>query len=325
MGIVVAMKGVKDLPKTAPKSVRSTTEAVLITPAAVAQWKPPPFQRPLRVNQKVLELAEAMKTEGIVPGILTLGVLDREKYLVDGQHRIESFKLSEIAEAYAEIRICHFDSMADMAEEFYQLNSKIVSMRPDDILRALESTSAGLSKLREACDFIGYDSVRRGGNAPIVSMSTTLRCWFGSEKETPAATGSSAASLVRLVTTDEADKLAQFMNVAHGAWGRDSEYYRLWSALNMAVCMWLWRRTVIGGYSQKSLRMTAQQFAKAMMALSADGDYLNWLVGRNLSERDRSPCYGRIRAIVLRRLEADTGKRLLFPGPPWFTSSGRST
>lgn len=115
---VIRMPGIKEIPKKAPKSVRSTTEAVILTKAATEAWRAPAFQRPLRVNAKVSELAEGMKNGGgIIPGILTIGVLDHQKYLVDGQHRVEAFKLSDLPEAYAEIRICHFETMSDMAEE----------------------------------------------------------------------------------------------------------------------------------------------------------------------------------------------------------------
>jgi hypothetical protein len=40
----------------------------------VLGWKLPAFQRPLRVNAKVLALVEEIRTEGgVIPGILTLG------------------------------------------------------------------------------------------------------------------------------------------------------------------------------------------------------------------------------------------------------------
>jgi hypothetical protein len=87
--------------------------------------------------------------------------------------------------------------------------------------------------------------------------------------------------------------------------------------------MWLWRNTVLAGYSQKSVRLTAGQFGKCLMALSADGPYLDWLVGRLLSERDRSPCFARLRAIFVRRIEADRpGVKILMPGPTWAHGGG---
>lgn len=323
MSNVVALKGIRELPRKAPKSVRSTTEAVILTKDAVSGWKAPPFQRPLRVNAKVLELAEEMKCGGgILPGILTIGVLDREKYLVDGQHRVEAFKISELPEVYAEVRICHFDDLADMADEFVTLNSKLVTMRPDDILRGLEATSPGLQLIKKSCEFVGYDMIRRGANAPVVSMSSALRCWFGSAQETPASGATGAAVIAKMLTEEEATKCAQFLNVAYGAWRRDPEYHRLWSSLNLSVTMWLWRRTVLGGYSQKSVRLSAVMFGKCLMSVSADAGYIDWLLGRNLSERDRSPCFTRLRQIFVKRIEDETQKKPVFPGPAWHFGGG---
>ncbi len=320
---VIALRGVRAIPAKAPKSVRSTTEACILTKEAVEAWKAPPFQRPLRVNAKVMELAEGMKTGGgILPGILTIGVLDREKYLVDGQHRVEAFKISTLPEVYAEVRICHFDSLADMADEFVTLNSKLVTMRPDDILRGLESSNPGLQLIRRKCDYVGYDMIRRNTAAPVVSMSAVLRCWFGSAQDTPTSTSQSSAMLAKILTEDEAQKVIDFMSLAFGAWRRDPEYYRLWSAINMSVSMWVWRRVVTEGYSQKSVRITPSQFSKCLMAMSANSDYLDWLVGRQLTERDRSPCYTRMRAIFAKRIEDDTGKRPMFPSPTWHNASG---
>jgi hypothetical protein len=323
MSNVVQLRGLKEIPRRAPKSVRSTTEAVILTKEAVGSWSAPPFQRPLRVNNKVMELAEGIKCQGgVLPGILTVGVLDREKYLVDGQHRVEAFKLSELPEVYAEVRICHFETLADMADEFVTLNSKLVTMRPDDILRGLEATSPGLCLIRKACSFVGYDMIRRGTAGPLVSMSAMLRCWFGSAQEAPAAHATSAAQIVKVLTEDDAMHIVQFLNVAYGAWRHDVEYYRLWGSLNLSLVMWLWRRTVLSQYSQKTIRLTAQQFGKCLLSLSASSDYLDWLLGRNLGERDRSPCYARIRQAFAERIMIDMGKKPMFPSPPWYHNSG---
>lgn len=319
MNNVVALKGLREVPKSAPKSVKSSTEPVILTQEAVRAWKLPPVQRPLRVNAKVMELAQTLKNNGgIMSGILTIGILNREKFIVDGQHRIEAFKISELPEVYAEVRLCHFDDMAELAEEFVLLNSRLVNMRPDDILRGLESSNPGLQLLRKHCEFVGYDQIRRGTTGPVLSMSTLLRCWFGSAQDVPSSSSAPATQFGKSLTEEDATQIIQFLNVAYGAFGRDQEFGRLWSVLNLSLTMWLWRRTVLSGYSAKSVRLTAQQFGKCLMALSASGDYLEWIVGRKLTDRDRSPCYSRIRGIFAKRLESEIGKRPLFPAPPWF-------
>lgn len=325
---VISMKGVRELPRNAPKAARTKTEAVILTPDAVKAWKAPHFQRPLRVNAKVMEVVEMLKSEPLLPqlpGVLTLGLFEGQKYLIDGQHRVEAFKLSELPEVYAEIRVRICETYGEMSEEYVELNSKLVAMRPDDFLRGMEDYSRGLAKLRRACPFVGYDMIRRGSgaNSPVLSMSVLLRCWFASGGDVPASTSTSAIALAGLLTDEEADRVILFLDTAFPAWGHDQEYFRLWGALNLTLSMWLWRNTVLTGYSQKSARLTPAQFGKCLMALSADGTYLDWLVGRLLSERDRSPCYSRVRALFVKRIEADRpGVKILMPGPSWAHGGG---
>ena len=185
---VVSIKGGREV----PKSSRRTMETLIFSVAEVSGWLLPPFQRPLRVNEKVRALSETIKEDGgVIPGILTLGKLTGEKrmWLVDGQHRIEAFKLSGLAECICDARLCQFDTMAEMAEEFVELNSALVKMRPDDILRGLEGTIPALQIIRQGCAFVGYDQIRRNNtSAPILSMSALLRCWVGASTDTPTST-----------------------------------------------------------------------------------------------------------------------------------------
>lgn len=315
---VVQLRGVRELPRNAPKTVRSTTEAVILSQEAVRAWKAPPFQRPLRINHKVGAVAEDLKLNGgILPGILTVGVLDRDKYLVDGQHRVEAFKISELAEVYAEIRICHFDTLADMSDEFVTLNSRLVNMRPDDILRGLEASYEGLRLVRHHCPFVGYDNIRRSRSAAMVSMSAMLRCWSASTKLVPGGGGEAAADLARIFTKESAMEAIQFLNVAYGAWGTDGEYGRLWGNLNLALTMWFWRNMVVGQYGQKTTKLSVQLFAKCLMGQSADGTYIDWLMGRHLTERDRSPAFARSKAIFTTVLKATGVANPIFPRPAW--------
>lgn len=303
--------------KMAPKAVQSKMDTVEVTHEVLRGWKLPPFQRPLRVNEKVRTLAEELKCNGeIIPGVITLGILGKECFIVDGQHRLEAFKQSGLTAAYADVRICQFESMAEMGEAFVQMQSPLVRMRPDDVLRGLEGVIDALGIIRKHCDFIGYDMIRRGTASPVVSMASVLRAWSGSVPDVPSPGTAPVVQLARGLTDSEAHAIVQFMNVAVGAWGRDPEYYRLWGALNVGMTMWLWRRTVVSQYSHKSTRMTAMQFGKCLMAMSSDGNYLDWLVGRMMTDRDRSPCYGRIKGIFARRL-AEDGIKAVLPAPAW--------
>lgn len=322
MGNIVPIKGAQQ----PPKASQSRMETLIITPAMVNAWKTPPFQRPIRMNSKVQAVTEKIKQSETIEGVLTLGALKSEPnalYIVDGQHRVEAFKLSALNEAIADVRVCIFANIADMAEEFVQLNTSLVKMRPDDILRGLESSTPALGAIRKACEFVGYDNIRRGGTSPIVSMSALVRCWSAASFETPAASNSglSASALAQSIDQASLQNLIAFLSVAHAAWGRDPEYYRLWGNLNLALCMWLWNKLVTDRDrfgNKKYVVLDIPQFKRCLMSVSADGDYLAWLPGRQLGDRDRSPCYARLKSIFVQRITSDAkGKRPSLPSPAW--------
>ena len=51
--------------------------------------------------------------------------------------------------------------MAEMGDAFVALNSRLVNMRPDDILRGLEGSIPALQEIRASCPFVGYDQIRQ--------------------------------------------------------------------------------------------------------------------------------------------------------------------
>jgi hypothetical protein len=297
-------------------------DTIVLTPKGVKAWKQPPFQRPLRVNDRVREIAAELKVNGgVIPGVLTLGELGRETYLLDGQHRIEAFNISALDEGISDVRIVTFQDMGEMGEHFVRLNSAIVKMRPDDILRGLEGTLAPLAEIRRRCPFVGYDQIRRGLRGPLLSMSAALRCWYGATCDIPKSSTDSAAALAQRMTDEDAGRLVSYLSVIQEAWGQDPEYWRLWGGLNLTICCWLYQRTVVNGYSAKSVRLTKESFRVCAMALSANGDYLQWLHARQLSDRDRSPCYSRVKAIFgMRHKELNKGVPGLWPSPAWSAS-----
>lgn len=299
-------------------STQTALDTIEITPDIVRSWKLPAFQRPLRINDKVMLLADQIRRDGgVVPGVFTIGVLNKNRFLIDGQHRRESFLLSKCIVGYVDARFCHFDDMAEMGEEFVNLNSRIVNMRPDDILRGLEDTYAPLGKIRKRCPFVGYDQIRRSEKSPVLSMSALLRCWVGSSTEAPRTTGGSATSFAVTLSTEEADQCINFLDCAIAAWGRDQAYGRLWLNLNLVLSMWLYRRLVITPYSVSTRQIGRELFTKCLMSLSADSSYLDWLVGRNVNRRDTSPAYTRIKGIFAKRIEVETGHKPRLPQPAW--------
>ena len=324
MSNVIPIKGAK-LP---PKAEQSRMDTIILTQEMVSQWKIPPFQRPLRINDKVRFVVEQIAKAESIEGVLTLGAIrsDSALYIVDGQHRIEAFKLSSIPEAIADVRVCVFADLSEMADEFVRLNSSLVKMRPDDILRGLESSTPVLKAIRKACEFVGYDNIRRGTAGPMVSMSALIRCWSAASFETPAGSNTVGASnIAKSFDQASVQNLIAFLSTAHSAWGRDSEYYRLWGNLNLSLCMWLWNRLVIDrdrfGTKRYSV-LNIPEFKKCLMSLSADSNYVAWLPGRNLTDRDRSPCYRKIKDAFVGRLaeERKAEKRPSLPSPAWVSA-----
>lgn len=303
------------------KHTRTTVDTMELTPNLVAAWKLPPFQRRLKINNKVLAVAEKIKADrGVLPGILTLGVLDGDIYVVDGQHRIHAFTLADLSYGYADVRTVFFGDMAEMADEYEELNSQLVRMQPDDKLRAMELSNVTLQRLRKKCPFIGYDNVRRDSkNSPVLSMSTFIRTWTGSRNDTPNQ-GLTCRDAVLSMNEKDTDDSIEFAQLAFSVWQRDHEFFRLWGAANLSICMWLYRRMVLSEGTSKTSRwskLSRDQFRKALMSLSADGVYLDYLVGRTLGDRDRPPTYSRVKAVFHKRLKEETDTKLMFPQPAW--------
>lgn len=277
----------------------------------------PAFQRPLKRNQKTREMAATIARTETIPGMVTLGVIGGRKYLVDGQHRVTCAVDSGLELVNVEIRQKRFDSMEAMADEFRYLNSVLTPMRPDDILRALSETSPILQYIREHAPFVGYGNVRRGGNHTVLSMSVLVKTWTGSATEAPAPHGTKAPDLVATMPPEEAAECVRFLKLASEAWGREDENKRLWGTLNMILCMWLFRRLVLDRRPRKSAVLDLALFKKCLYSVAADKEYADWLVGRNLSERDRAPAYARLKVIFAKRISSETGQKAVLPQPYW--------
>jgi hypothetical protein len=303
-------------------------DTLILTPSVVSQWRLPAFQRPLRINEKVRQIAEEMKIDQVVPGVITIGVIEAGPgsghYVIDGQHRIEAFRLSDLKEVIADVRIVHYESMAAMGKEFVELNSRIVNFKPDDVLRGLEEGTPALALIRERCSFVGYGNIKRSSaNSSVLSMSMVLRAWVGSSNETPVMNVAAATAAVDL-RMDEAEKLCDFLLLCFAAWGRGEDSARLWSSANLILCMWLWRRMVLAGEMLRPgliryALLKPGQFRACLMSLGANRDYCEWLVGRNVSDRDRGPTYSRIKSIFTKRMKEDGLPNSKLPQPTWDT------
>lgn len=317
-----AMKLVKPS-SVSEKQTKTTMDTIEIVPKLVASWKSPPFQRDLKINAKVIAVSEEIRLNGgVLPGVITIGILDGEPYIVDGQHRLNAFLNAQLLVGYCDVRTHWFTTMADMAAEYVRLNSQMVRLRPDDIMRGLEPSSVALQRIRRKCGYIGYDLVRRSDKAPIVSMSVFIRTWVGTKTEVPQG----RAGVTALTQMDEAEttNAIDFVQLCFDAWRRDPEYGRLWKSLNLTMCAWLYRRLVLGERVTSSSRLerfSADDFRRCLLALSAESSYLEYLTARSLSDQSRAPTYGRIKGIFQRRYLAEHGKQVRLPQPPWATSA----
>lgn len=316
----------------AERTTHTKVDTISFTPDEAKAWLAPPFQRPLQVGQRVKEVARQIASDGgVLPGILTLGILTGKTYLVDGQHRREAFLLSEQEVGYADVRWCEFETLAEMAAEFVKLNSALARLTTDDILRGMESGTPALRTIRRACSWIGYGSVRRREGSPLLSMTQALKCWIGSATEVPTPQVTRLALDSKLTTVGrtsiqtaaahlpdhEVKAMVQFYQLCFEAWGRDTVHHKLWTSLNLGLLCWIYRRTVLAQYSHRSVKLTDALFRKCLLALAADATYSDYLVGRQLTDRDRPPTYGRIRAIFTRRIEEETKEKVRFPAPEW--------
>lgn len=301
------------------KKTRTTVDTIMVTPEVMRTWLRPSFQRHIKDNAKVRALSESLRYDGGVwPGVVTLGVFEGKTYMIDGQHRAYAFEVSGLTEGYVDVRYFYCESMAEMGREFVRLNCNLVNMRPDDLLRGMEQSIPAVSMIRAACPYVGYDSIRRGANSPVVSMAFVIRAWRAASADVPSsAAGCGALAAAEAMAAEEAGALTEFLGVASAAWGREQEYQRLWGGLNITICMWLYRRLVVTQYSAKTPRLTNDLFRKCLTSLSADSLYLEWLVGRSLTERDRSPAYSKIKGAFSQRLALELGRKPMLPQPAW--------
>jgi len=300
--------------------LHAVTEVRSFTRAEVESWRHAPSQRPVRRNANFWKVVgEIKQSGGALPGELKFGVVDRVEYLYDGGHRREAFLVTELPTAHAVVCRRWFRDLAEMGEAFDDANGHIASMRPDDHLRALESSLPVLAELRAAAPILGYDVTRRNSvTAPILSTSMVLRCWATSAHETPTLLRGPAPELARALTREEARNLAAFLALTLSAWGRDIEFRPLWGGLNLTLCMWLFRQQVLNPNPGRGVaKLSGSQFLKLLTALGASSAYLEWLPGRILDERQRTPCYRKITSLFNARWRAETEKALKMLKPAW--------
>jgi hypothetical protein len=255
-----------------------------------------------------------------IPGTLIFGRFEGTDYLIDGQHRIygafalaaglralpgtTSFDVEggwRPACAIASIEIRPYDSMAEMGKAFAGFNKKLVALKPDDLLRALEGTNTFLRDIREACPFIGYEKNKNTKERIMISMSAAIRTWFGSGA-TPA-TGPECSRAQSYLDEGETKAIVAFFSSAEAAGWVDTNYTRLWGTLNIGINMWLYRKLVLGAANKfrgggDFMALTGEQYVECMKELR-NLDYTKFLGSRALRYQDRAPTYDYIQELFL--------------------------
>jgi len=97
----------------AERATQTTLDTIEITRKLVTTWKSPPFQRDVRVTASVTALVTALQHDNVLPGTITLGVHDGDIYIVDGQHRLHAFLMTDLPVAYADVRTHYFKTMGE--------------------------------------------------------------------------------------------------------------------------------------------------------------------------------------------------------------------
>jgi len=302
---------------------------VMITVAEIESWCLPEFQREFKHNAKVAKFTEGLKANQEIAGIITLGYIAGKfvLYKVDGQHRLNAALACAVAtgnpEFIAHIHIKRYRDFSEMADDFTKLNDSLVNMRKDDILRAAMENSPMLQRIVAECPHVGFDNVRRATTrSKTLSMSAALNCWIGSAAETPTSTSKSG---VPELSDEETGNLRAFLNLSYAAWSNDPANDQLWKNLNLTMCMWMFRRLVLKAADpNKKLThttMPADAFKRCLARVSADRIYNEeFLRGRGMKERDRAPCYKRLKEIFTKCLHEEkfnAGKTIKYPKPAW--------
>jgi hypothetical protein len=313
------------VPKTevSEPSAGTVMDAKIVSLDEMNSWQRPPFQRDEKLTAKVKDFAAGLKTNGgIVSGLILLGKLRGDEttiYLVDGQQRRLACNTSNEKQFYIEFCLKYYTSFVDMAEDFKRTNGRLVSFRPDDFLRAYEVTHPQLRLLHESCDFLGYSRGGSNHRGSVLTVSCALKCWFGAMQPSPAVYGQ-ATELAEHLDEIQRQHMTTFFNTAYSAWESDRCNARLWTNLNLLMCMYLYRKLVL---EPRGNPLPKDMFRKCLLSVAANAGYSEWLVGRQQYERDRDPCFKRLKRIFLARLNSEyNGKcRIQFPKPEWFVRS----
>lgn len=295
---------------------RTITSVIEVSRETLESLLTPHSQRELKTsNRNVKSQVKEIQQTGIIPGTILIGIVNGKAYKYDGQHRIWAALETDLDLFVTRIQVTEFASQAELGMATMKANAPLVRRTPDDNLKTMEDTYPVLKKIMKECPFLGYS---KRTTTVVMSANLALQCWDYSKRRAPSNRGGTPVDkVIEKMSTDEAKKIIDTFHMLHEAWGADKQYKSMWSKLNVTLVLWLWRALVDDPKSTgRSTRLTKAQFRDAIMGLSADSTYLSWIYGRLLRDDDRTPCYNRIKIIIVKRLREMHDISAILPTPP---------
>jgi len=290
-------------------------EMMVLNRKVVESWEKPPFQRPVAEGKNIISMSVQMQDFGYMMSAFYLGVWEGRTYLVDGQHRRVSFISSGLEEIVAPVVTKHYpkgsQGLLEMCEDFLRIQQHIKNPTANDKLRALEPNNKCLQKITRMCPFVGYER-------PLLSMAQVIRSLVISGQEMPGSAARSAVDHARDMKMKEANGLITFLQLAYEAWGIDKDMRLMWSPMNMALCLWFFRRMLKGSKSPGTV--TTSQFSE-IFALLPSKTYISLLEdnsgGRMNDEDTRNPVAVELRRTIKKGLRRDGVHDYYMPEVPW--------
>jgi hypothetical protein len=211
------------------------------------------------------------------------------------------------------------------------MQTSICRSTPDHRLQSLEPRCPNLLHFREGCkDIVTYGRVIKG-RGRVLPVSHALRCWASSNEDPPAKNVTNTEILAQGLTALDVQQLSGLLHSLIRVWGDQREYKCLWGPLNLTLCMWLYRRMVIGvpAPAPNVTRLTSGQFEAGVAGLT-HSSYRSALGNKKLRKEgeadEREYIYGQLGNFFMQGLRSCRGfqnKVIRCPVPTeWRTPRG---
>lgn len=334
-----------------PKSeIERDTDCVMLQATVTRQqlenWIEPDFQRRTYKNKNTEALTamfNARLDAGLkvkIPSTISFGRLksgseryngrlysDQELYTTDGLQRRGSALASRANEFSVCIRVEFFEQMNKMSEAFWHLNTNLVTMRPDDKLKAM-SIEIPVVKALMTCrpGLIAFLGGKGGSKGRVMSCAKVLSNWYLSGRETPTNSAPAVTDIATEFPHDEIGPLTRFVMMADDAWEYNYQNNsRLRGQACMVICMWMYRHLVLNPVNpqKRHVRLEEKDFFKMLECLNVP-KFATW-VGTSM-DKDRHKAFSLIKEHFRVHLNEENAKRVKeglkklttnLPDPAW--------